>query len=116
RYAKPQSEWIIQQNESWRIVSDELWDAAQRSREANQKLRPGFGFGIKRAAYLLTGLIRCEVCGRRFGGKRQESKNSKYHYYRCCDAMSGSSICNNMTKLRGEELERAVIEAIVSHF
>src|SRR5262249_26016502 len=25
RYSKPKEQWIVQQNEEWRIVSDELW-------------------------------------------------------------------------------------------
>ncbi|HEY3325183.1 MAG TPA: recombinase family protein [Planctomycetota bacterium] len=117
RYAKPESEWVVRQNEDWRLVSDELWEAAQRARAANQ--RAGFGHGNKRAAYALTGLGVCGVCGRNCGGHWQESKNpgfsenSRYYYYRCREAMNGSMLCSNKSKIRGKVLESAILDELL---
>jgi len=120
RYSKPRDQWVIVSNEAWRLVSNELWDAAQKAREVNRRYHPGFGSGNKRASYALTGLIVCGVCGNRCGGKWQKSrnetfsKNSRYYYYRCRGAMDGSLECSNHTKIRGKELEDAVIAALLA--
>ncbi|HEY3319189.1 MAG TPA: recombinase family protein [Planctomycetota bacterium] len=120
RYRKPEREWVSVYNADWRIVSDELWEAAQKARAANQ--REGFGHGCKRASFLLTGKIVCGVCGNSCGGKWQKSKNStfsensNYFYYRCRDAMDGSDICANTTKIRGEQFEDAVVKKLLSEF
>ncbi len=120
RYAKPQEEWIEVRDESWRIVSDELWVAAEASRIANQSVRKNFGFSNRKAAYALTGLVECGKCGQSFGGKWQRSRNlgfsdkSEYYYYRCRQAMNGSAGCYNKSKIDGAQLEAALINAVVN--
>jgi site-specific DNA recombinase len=47
-----------------RLVSDELWDAAQATMKRNRKL-PRSG---QRRTYLLRGVIRCGTCGRNYCG------------------------------------------------
>lgn len=106
------NECIRYQNERLRLVSDELWNAAQKSRVKNSLL--DFGHGPKRAGYLLTGLCRCEKCGGLFAGHWQKSKNSTYYYYRCRNVMNGAGLCSNTLKLRGQSLERAVLAAVES--
>lgn len=103
---------IRYQDESLRIVCDDLWEGAQAKRLANSTA--GFGYGAKRANYLLTGLCRCKSCGGHFAGHWQHSKNYNYHYYRCRNVMNGAGLCENQIKLDGEELERAVLGAVES--
>jgi len=118
RTRKAETEWVVVQNDEWRLVSDEIWEAAQKAREGKPAL--GFGRGDRRAAYALTGLLVCGVCGKHCGGKWQASKNasysenSRYFYYRCRGAMNGSTACSNKTKIRGEELENAVVDAVMA--
>src|SRR5207302_543225 len=38
RYAKAEEKHVKKQNEDWRIISDELWEAAQRNRLTNTKV------------------------------------------------------------------------------
>jgi len=110
RITKPEKDWVKSQNESWRIVSDEVWEAAQRNRLEN--IRKDFGFGPKPPAYALTGLVVCGVCGNSCGGHWQHSKNSHYYYYRCREAMNGAKTCSNQAKILGKELEAALVSAI----
>ncbi len=46
------------------------------------------------------------------GGHWQHSANSGYHYYCCRGAMHGGDLCDNATKLRGEDLELAIVQSI----
>jgi len=112
RIAKDQSEWIEVQDENWRIISDELWIAAEASRIANQ--RADFGFGDRKASYPLTGLVTCECCGGKFAGHWQRSKNSQYYYYRCRNAMNGEQLCGNRMKLPGDAFDSFIVQQIVN--
>ncbi len=112
RVRKPEAEWVRKQNEDWRIISDDLWEAAQKNRLKNA--RADFGNGPKRAAFLLTGMMTCEICGGGVAGHWQENADgsNRYHYYRCRGAMHGSGVCANKSKIRGLALERAVVQAV----
>lgn len=62
RRKRPKSEWVVNHDESLRIVSDELFAAAQcrtqdRS-DPNKKLRAG-----GKPKYPLSGLLKCSACG-----------------------------------------------------
>jgi site-specific DNA recombinase len=56
-----------------RLVSDELWYAAQDALRANR--RNPFD---KRSVYLLRSLLVCNLCGQKFGGVRREGRKSLY--------------------------------------
>lgn len=103
---------IIKQIEEWRLVSDEIWEAAQRNRMKN--IKKDFGHGPKKAAFLLTGLIHCGVCGNSVGGHWQQNRDggNRYHYYRCRNAMHGITLCNNKAKIRGSEIESVLVAMI----
>ena len=65
---RPASEWVVTKLDRLRIVSDELWASAHDSLRTRQK-----SFGLKQALprlagsrdskYLLSGFVRCGVCG-----------------------------------------------------
>jgi site-specific DNA recombinase len=57
------------------IVSEEVWDIAQRRLESNKAVRP-----TKERGWLLQGLIKCGICGRNF---RTERNTSRRRYYDC---------------------------------
>jgi site-specific DNA recombinase len=61
RKERPQSEWIVRENESLRIIPQELWDAAQR-RMAASTLHGG-SRGKARPKTLFGGILRCGSCG-----------------------------------------------------
>ncbi|MCZ7649513.1 MAG: recombinase family protein [Planctomycetota bacterium] len=111
RYAKHEEKWVQVQNEAWRLISDELWEAAQRSRKANY--RAEFGQGPAKANYLLTGLFVCGACGKSVGGHFQQNADgsNRYHYYRCRESVGGK-VCLNRAKVRGIPLETALLAKV----
>jgi hypothetical protein len=64
RMMRPRAAWISHVDESLKIVSDELWQRAQRrTQPAKDDVRLKSG---GKAKYLLSGLLRCDVCGAHF--------------------------------------------------
>lgn len=112
KHSKDRKEWIIVPHPELRIVDDELWEKAQAN--AKQNTRAHFGNGPKRASFVLTSLVVCGACGKPGGGHWQQNADgsNRYHYYRCRAAMNGKGQCTNKAKIRGIELEAAVVEAI----
>jgi site-specific DNA recombinase len=69
--ARPESEWESVDVPEWRIVSDELWNAvrAENKRRQGPSWWKNGGLNLTAASrrYLLSGLMRCGVCGGNFG-------------------------------------------------
>src|SRR5262249_54563051 len=75
RLERPESEWVRQTDERWRIVGDELWKAAQSAREGRnaRHVRDAAG-AIRRTPIipgarhkrLLAGFLECAECGGSF--------------------------------------------------
>lgn len=57
---RAQSEWIVRDDESLRIVSDEIWQGVQARLNARKAQQPKGG---KPARYMLSGLLKCGCCG-----------------------------------------------------
>jgi len=122
--ARPESEWItLPVNESLRIVSDALWDAAQarftRTRmtvTTTQGPRPIVRRDLT-SPYLLSGFGRCGVCGwsmtviTRPHGTTPHRRRVSFlgclsHYKR------GPEVCSNGRLVRLEVADAAVLEAL----
>lgn len=54
------TEWVVRDDQTLRIVTDELWSAAQARIAAR---RPNQSKGGKPARYMLSGLLKCGCCG-----------------------------------------------------
>jgi site-specific DNA recombinase len=111
---RPASDWVVTKIEHLRIVSDDLWGAAHDSLRARQK-----SFGFKRALprlastreskYLLSGFVRCGVCG----GSIVQSLIALKSVYRCWYNWSrGSSVCSNTLTVPQDRADLAVLRAI----
>jgi site-specific DNA recombinase len=83
RVMRPRSEWISRTDESQRIVPDELWQrCAKRWQLGKDDVRLKAGGKPK---YLLSGLLRCDVCGAHYTITDQSSYGcSSYHDGRAC--------------------------------
>lgn len=116
---KPQSEWHRKEIPAQRIISDQLWAAAQdRLRLMHGLYGEGSKNGIRggRAAgspYLFTGLLKCSVCegsvtivsGK--SGKRQDSRyGCSMHAYR------GSKVCENNLLIFRRSLEEQLLAGL----
>jgi site-specific DNA recombinase len=117
---RPRDEWIKQDRPELRIVDDELWRAIQ---SRLHQIRQGFGRpgsppkGGARpmySRYLLTGLLRCAVCGARMRAqtavKRKRSNIYRAGWYRCSFAVDkGPAVCGHRVSYRQDRLEGALV-------
>lgn len=95
-----------------RIVSDELFEKAQRQLQLNRERSPR---NNTRNKYLLRSLVMCSVCGRRYLGT---PIGKKYLYYRCGGSTSDHAIGGlercSARMVRAEVLDRKVWEKVFS--
>lgn len=102
RRERPKSEWQEHRDESLRIVSDSLFEAAQRrtrdTSNSHAKLKSG-----GRAKYLLSGLLRCSECGAHYilGGASS---------YACSGYLGGD--CKNSERVRRDRVEDVILGPI----
>jgi site-specific DNA recombinase len=102
RVMRPPSEWISHVDESLRIVSDELWDRAQRrTRPAQNDVRLKAGGKPK---YLLSGLLRCDVCDSHYTITDATS-------YGCSSHHDGNT-CSNSIRVRRDRIEAVLLGPI----
>jgi hypothetical protein len=102
RMMRPRAEWITHVDESLRIVSDELWQRTQRrTQPAKDDVRLKSG---GKAKYLLSGLLRCDVCGAHFtitGGTS----------YGCSSHHDGNA-CPNSIRVRRDRIEAVLLDPV----
>lgn len=111
--ARPESEWIWQNRPELRIVEADLWAAVQARRAATPRTRGGRRERV--SPYLLSGLVRCGVCGARMivqrTTRRKRGRVYAYGWYRCSFAAhKGSAICTHGTWYRQDPLEGVLLE------
>lgn len=89
QFTRPQSDWIVIEGVTPAIISQELFDAAQKQLQANRaKTVPTTKYD-----YLLRGHIRCRRCGRAYVG-------SSGKLYRCIGKLKAANPgerCSNKT-------------------
>ena len=108
----PESEWIRNEVPELRIVGDELWQAAKRQQQllaeryasVKQAAQSRSAQGLRRPAYLLSGLLECGACG----GAYAVVVNDRYG----CVARHRRGSCANNRTIRREELERRALAGI----
>ena len=99
----PESQWVVVDSPSLRIVSDELWDATQRIKGRYQSrvlvMR-------RRPQRLLSGLCKCAVCGGAYtviGTNRMG-----------CSTHRDRGTCNNTKTISIPQIERRVLNGLSS--
>ncbi len=96
---RPRSEWIVRRDEALRIVSDELFDRAQRRfRPAPTEKRQRSGGHPK---YLLSGLLKCGRCGAHYVGVN----GSEYG----CSAHRDGNACDNAIRVKRTQAEDVLV-------
>lgn len=107
---RPEKEWVTSEAPELAIVSRELWDAAQaRHRTAR---RGGVVNGKKRIR-LLSGLLRCGVCGSSMSivGARGQWAN-----YGCsAHHAKGDAICANRKLISERQVNQMVLRGLVDY-
>ncbi len=107
----PKTAWITEHVPELRIIPDDLWrQVKERQSETRAELiQDGQGVRAERArrpVYLLSGLLKCSVCG---GGV---SKISAQHYG--CSTARNRGTCDNLLTIRRDVLEESVLSGIKS--
>lgn len=113
RFERPESEWVRQHDEAWRIVSDELWHAAQEARgrrnerhvrdAAGRIQRTGIG-NVSKRKRPLSGFLECGQCGGSFHAVSARLWG--------CSWRKNRGACASDVKIPEALLEQAVIRAM----
>ena len=100
RRSRPKSEWVTHQIEELRIVTDETF---QKANSRTRSLSPGdsrLKAGGK-AKYMLSGLLRCEVCAAHY------IIADKYSY--ACSSFLNGGTCSNTVRVNRTSLEDTIL-------
>ena len=101
----PDAEWIVRDAPELRIVPERLWLAVQARRQA-LSLAPAPHLR-KRPKRLLSGLVRCGLCGAPFTIVGKESLG--------CAAVRATGICDQRRTYAPRRLERRVLAGLKAH-
>src|SRR5690606_15714860 len=115
--ARPKEEWVVQDRQDIRIISDDEWDAAQaRWKEIDgvfPRKKGKRGFEGKRKSYveshptpLLSGALKCGSCG----GAIALVSGKTGGYYGCLNASRRS--CDNRKLIARKRLEAKFVAAL----
>ena len=91
------------------LVSRETFDSVQQGlhERAPTAARPG----RVGSQYLLSGLLRCGVCGKSYSA--QGAKSGQFAYYVCASLFrEGAGACSNGRYLNANKVEDLVVEKI----
>jgi site-specific DNA recombinase len=110
---RPESEWVVTEAPELRIVSQELWDAAQSCLQAQRARTKTLQEALHKNArsgrgpkYLLSGLLKCGTCGGNFIIINATDYGCGTHKDR------GPHICNNNLKVSRQLVEKLLLESV----
>jgi DNA invertase Pin-like site-specific DNA recombinase len=113
RVARAESEWERKSNEKWRIVSDDLWEAANEALRTRAKKFPGVrGGGLARwenaETYIFSGLLKCAHCD---GFLRIFSNRPNSKRYMCMLALRWGG-CDRRQSIVVDTLQERLLSAL----
>jgi DNA invertase Pin-like site-specific DNA recombinase len=124
------ADWIIVRDAHPALISRRVFetvkDQHKRRKEQQNSQTHGKTWNGKRSRFILSGLLRCSLCGNRYQGftrikgKRilngAKVKNYCYFYYVCGGYITKGKKTCNINTIPQEELESKVIEVIVNYY
>ena len=115
-----QDEYLIAEGIHEAIISDELWQAAQVKLKSQAKKYEHVNKGKDTRTHLLSGIVKCPICGvGMFGNKcikkkKDGTKYKDFYYYGCKHRhMIRGHKCTYNKQIREELLDDAVAEVII---
>jgi site-specific DNA recombinase len=121
--ARPKDDWVVDERPDLAIVDPELW---KRVQERLRAVREAYGVSAQQtrprgqapeiySQHLLSGLIRCDICGARVTIQTSQRKKRgvvyRYGRYRCSfHVAKGPAVCSNNMSIRQDVLEARLIE------
>jgi site-specific DNA recombinase len=116
--ARPAEEWLRLDVPGLRIVSDELWRAANgRLAGIRAHLETATSGRPRRrdveSRFLLSGFARCAVCGASFYPTSRSHGRERAFFYSCSAYHKrGTAICGNSLSMRIERVDDAVLQTL----
>jgi site-specific DNA recombinase len=98
-------DWVIQENTHEAIIDPETWEKVQE--KTKERRLPSRS---QSSVHLLSGLLKCRLCGSGMSYDRAGSKNNPYGVYRC-SANKNKGTCSGKT-FKAIELEQEFLENI----
>ena len=102
------------------IVSEEVWQTAQTKVEGQRKKYEHVNRGKNERVHLLTGILKCPVCGAGMYGnkstkhKKDGTKYKDYYFYGCKHrSMTRGYKCDYRKQINEDVLDAAVAEVIM---
>jgi len=102
----PQDQWQTNEVPHLRIIDDEVWRKAQALKAARMNAPSHIK---RRPAHLLSGLLRCGVCG---SGMSVHDRDKTGKTRIRCSAVRESGSCSNRRIIYLPEIERAVLDGM----
>ncbi len=117
KITKPESDWVIHEDESLRIVPQDLWETVRARRQEVRRSWPGGkgkrGFSKDQGGrekhfptHLLSGTMVCGECGAAIA----QVSGKGGGYYGCLGAAKGA--CDNKMLVRRKLAEKTILEAV----
>jgi site-specific DNA recombinase len=114
RRERPKAEWKIFELPELRIVTADLWRRVAERQRMMMETYGKAGAGVHKASssqYLLTGFLKCGVCGANViivGGKGRNTPNKQYG----CSQHHNRGACSNGLRIPKETIERNLFAEI----
>ncbi len=93
------------------IIDEDLWEAVQEKRRSKNKAR------WRKRKYIMTGKLKCGVCGFTYcgsGAKKKNKKGDEAAYYKCAGKTKHKNSCNNPS-LNKDYYEKLIIDTITEN-
>lgn len=102
---RPAEEWITRHDEALRIVPQALWERVhRRQEEVSRKATAQAYRGGRRPKYLLSGLLRCGMCGSNYVIRNRSEYGCSFHVNR------GDAICKNRLAVKRRVIEQRLLD------
>lgn len=114
RVTRPESEWVATEFPELALVPMELWDRVQARFTRAHTTSRGRPVASGKNVYLISGLLRCGVCGGSMSVVARKKKNGVgYARFGCTANHSrGAAICSNALSVSEKRATRALVNAL----
>ena len=117
RRARPESEWRTVEHPELQIISDDLWQRVRERQEHVRRtygVREGGGVLIPRSVtspYLLSGLLKCGLCGANLIIVTGYTSYGHYPRYGCSQHFNRGT-CSNSVTVRKDWIEEQLLDEL----
>lgn len=108
-----QEEYVLSKGKHTAIIDEETWEKSQKIRELTGRISEK----VYEGNYLLSGLLKCPVCGASMISHRTVKKGKSgecviYRYYKCLNSVDKGSIVCKSNLVNADKAEEKVLSRI----